>query len=252
MSNRNRPPVRRSSPSTRPMAVPMEQPRKSTGCGGIGAGVLLLALVLVVLLMMLGILPNPLKAPPTATNLPTGSVIEPTEIVEVTSTQGITIALTPTQTQTLPPTATLTPEPSPTFTPTPTEKPMPFVIKGMPKGYPNTMLFPQYACEEYLFIGGEILDLREAPVFDLVVKLGGTYGGSLVDMTSVSGEVTAYGESGFGFVIENQRIRESGITIQLFDANGEALSALTYLSITGNCDSNLVIVNYKQVREIQP
>ena len=232
------------------MAVPMEQPKKSTGCGSIGVGVLLLALVLVVLLMMMGILPNPLEAQPTATN---GLVVitnEPTSITQITATYSATVP--PTQTQTLEPTATFTPEPTLTFTPTPTEKPMPFVIKGTPEGYPNAMLFPQYDCEEYLFIGGEILDLREAPVLGLTVKLGGTYGGSLVDQTSVSGEMTVYGESGFGFVIDNQRIRESGITIQLFDENGEALSALTYLSITGNCDSNLVIVNYKQVREIQP
>ena len=232
------------------MAVPMEQPKKSTGCGSIGAGVLLLALVLVVLLMLLGILPNPLEAKPTATNLPVAQTKEPSATVESTPVQSV--SLTPTQTQTLEPTATYTPEPTPTYTPTPTEKPMPFVIKGTPSGYPNAMLFPQYECEEYLFIGGEILDLREAPVFGYSVKLGGTYGGSLVDQTSVSGDLPVYGESGFGFVIDNQRIRESGITIQLFDENGEALSALTYLSITGNCDSNLVIVNYKQVREFQP
>ena len=250
MSNQNRPPARRSNSATRPMAVPMEQPRKQTGCGSIGAGVFLLILVLAVILMLIGILPNPLEAKPTATQLPVGITNEPTVITEIAPTRSIT--LTPTQTQTLEPTATFTPEPTLTYTPTPTEKPMPFVIKGTPSGYPNAMLFSQYACEEYLFIGGEILDLREAPVFDLTVKLSGTYGGSLVDLTSVSGEMTVYGESGFGFVIDNQRIRESGLTIQLFDANGEALSALTNLSITGNCDSNLVIVNYKQVREIQP
>jgi hypothetical protein len=230
------------------MAVPMELPKKQTGCGSIGAGVLLLALVLVVLLMMLGILPNPLEPKPTATSLPAGQTPQPLTTTEIPPTNNVT----PTRTQTLEPTATPTSEPTLTFTPTPTEKPMPFVIKGMPKGYPNEMLFPQYACEEYLFIGGEILDLREAPVLDLTVKLGGPYGGTLVDLTSVSGDVTVYGESGFGFVLENLRIRESGLTIQLFDANGEALSALTTLSISGNCDSNVVIVNYKQVREIQP
>jgi hypothetical protein len=226
----------------------MEQPKKSTGCGSIGVGVLLLALVLAVLLMMMGILPNPLEAKPTATNLPAGITDEPTVNPQLPPTQGATV----TPTQTLQPTATHTPKPTLTYTPTPTDKPMPFVIRGTPSGNPNTMLFPQYSCEEYLFIGGEVLDLREAPIYDLTVRLGGTYGGGLVDLTSLSGDVTVYGESGFGFVIENQRIRESGITIQLFDADGEALSALTYLSITGNCDSNLVIVNYKQVREIQP
>lgn len=230
------------------MAVPMERPKKSTGCGSIGAGILLLALVLVVLLMLLGILPNPLRVKPTATSLPAGVTIEPSP----TETNVPILSATFTSTQTLQPTATQTPLPTLTHTPTPTEKPMPFVIKGTPKGYPNSMLFPQYDCEEYLFIGGEILDLRDAPILGLTVKLGGTYGGSQVDLTSESGDVSVYGESGFGFVLENQRIRESGLTIQLFDANGEALSAQTYLSITGNCDSNLVIVNYKQVREIQP
>ena len=226
----------------------MEQPKKSTGCGSIGAGILLLALVLVVLLMLLGILPNPLEAEPAATRLPAGVTIEPSP----TETNVPILSATFTSTQTLQPTATQTPLPTLTHTPTPTEKPMPFVIKGTPKGYPNSMLFPQYDCEEYLFIGGEILDLRDAPILGLTVRLGGTYGGSQVDLTSESGDVSVYGESGFGFVLENQRIRESGLTIQLFDANGEALSAQTYLSITGNCDSNLVIVNYKQVREIQP
>lgn len=230
------------------MAVPMEQPKKQTGCGSIGAGVLLLALVLVVLLMMLGILPNPLEPKPTATNLPVGQTIQPISTTVIVPTQSVT----PTQTRTQEPSATPTPEPTLTSTPTPTEKPMPFVIKGMPKGYPNSMLFPQYTCEQYLFIGGEVLDLREAPVYDLTIKLGGTYGGTPIDKTEVSGGVTVYGQSGFGFSLENLRIRESGLTIQLFDANGEALSALTYLSITGNCDSNLVIVNFKQVRELQP
>lgn len=209
---------------------------------------MLLALVLVVLLMLLGILPNPLRVKPTATSLPAGVTIEPSP----TETNVPILSATFTSTQTLQPTATQTPLPTLTHTPTPTEKPMPFVIKGTPKGYPNSMLFPQYDCEEYLFIGGEILDMRDAPILGLTVKLGGTYGGSQVDLTSESGDVSVYGESGFGFVLENQRIRESGLTIQLFDANGEALSAQTYLSITGNCDSNLVIVNYKQVREIQP
>jgi hypothetical protein len=79
---------------------------------------------------------------------------------------------------------------------------MPFVVKGTPNGYPNSMLFPQYSCEEYLFIGGEILDLREAPVYNLTVKLGGTYGGSLVDMISVWGYERIWG---VGFWIRDRK-----------------------------------------------
>ena len=250
MSPQNRPVARRSNTPARPMAVRMEPPKKSTGCGSIVIGVLMLALVLAVLLMMIGILPNPLEPKPTA-------LIPQTETTKPLPTSQDSTPFqqnTPTSTRTPQPSATRTPEPTltPTQTLTPTEKPMPFVIKGMPKGYPNSMLFPQYTCEQYLFIGGEVVDLREAPVSGLTVKLAGTYGGSTVDQTSVSGDVTVYGQSGFGFVLENLRVREGRITIQLFDGSGQALSAQTFLSITGNCDTNLMIVNYKQVREIQP
>lgn len=228
------------------MAVPAVQPKKSTGCGSLGAGVALLALVLVVLMMLLGVLPNPLDPKPTATAKPTLLAIDPTEAAEITPN----VTLTPTHTQK--PTLTDTPAPTLTFTPTPTEKPMPYVLRGTPTGYPNAMLFPQYSCEEYLFIGGEIWDLREAPVSGLTVKLGGTYGEETIDLSSVSGEVTVYGTSGFGFVIDNQRIRENRIYIQLLDESGQPLSAQTFITVTGNCDTNLVIVNYKQVREILP
>ena len=142
------------------MAVPMERPKKSTGCGSIGAGILLLALVLVVLLMLLGILPNPLRVKPTATSLPAGVTIEPSP----TETNVPILSATFKSTQTLQPTATQTPLPTLTHTPTPTEKPMPFVIKGTPKAYPNSMLFPQSDCEEYLVIRGQLLYMRYAPI----------------------------------------------------------------------------------------
>lgn len=228
------------------MAVPAVQPKASAGCGSLGAGVFLLVLVLVVLLMLLGVLPNPLEHKPTATLRPTLNASEASPSPSATSAQ------TPTPTQTLAPSHTDTPAPTATFTLTPTEKPMPFILRGKPAGLPNVMLFPQYACEEYLFVGGEVWDLREAPVYGLTVKLMGSYGQETLDLSSVSGEVTAYGESGFGFVVSNQRIREDKVYIQLFDQAGLALSAPTYLSISGNCDSNLILVNYKQVRELQP
>jgi hypothetical protein len=50
--------------------------------------------------------------------------------------------------------------------------------------------------------------------------------------------------------MENKQIAANTMYIQLFDANEQALSAPVRLSITGQCDANLLIVNYKQVQEI--
>ena len=93
-------------------------------------------------------------------------------------------------------------------------------------------------------------DLRESPLKGLIVKLTGSYGGGMVELSSESGEVEIYGQSGYGFVIDNKQIKSDTLYIQLFDAQGNPLSAKVNLSISGECDGNLLLVNYKQVREI--
>jgi len=148
----------------------------------------------------------------------------------------------------------------PTDTPVPTQTPQPtqtstpwsaaFVIRGTPEAFPHTLLYDRYACEEYLFIGGEVWDLRESPLKGMIVKLTGTYGNGVVDLSSESGEVTVYGQSAYGFVLENQQIKTDSLYIQLFDPAGNPLSARVKLSISGNCDGNLLLVNYKQVQEL--
>lgn len=233
----------------RPMAVRKTDapPKKKSGCSGFGAAMFLFVILGIVLLMLTGVLPSPFDpqvTPPPQVNNPTAPVYFITPQTEATAQPS------PTNTAAVQPTSTATPviveEPSPT----PTNRPMPFVLRGQPEGYPNAMLHPQYECSEYLFIGGEVWDLREAPVLGLSVRLSGTYGGHLVDFTSLSGDVALYGKSGFEFVMENRQIAEDDLWIQLFDQNDQPLSAPVNLIISGECDANLLIVNYKQVQEI--
>ncbi len=244
----NRRPQSRQPVQNRPMAVRRVDapPPKKSGCGGFVAALFIIVVLGIVILMLTGVLPSPFEP----------KVTPPPQVTDATPNYFITPAVV----DTIQPTATETPpavvEPThttvPTDVPTPTEQPrsMPFVLRGTPEGYPNALLHPQYGCEEYLFIGGEVWDLREAPVLGLIVRLTGTYGGGLVDFRSESGDVELYGQSGFEFVMENRQIAEDNLTIQLFDQNNQPLSAPVKLKITGQCDANLIIVNYKQVQEI--
>ena len=244
----NRRPQSRQPVQNRPMAVRRVDapPSKKSGCGGFGAALFIFVVLGIVILMLIGVLPSPFEP----------KVTPPPQVTDATPNYFITPAVV----DTIQPTATETPqavvEPThttvPTDVPAPTEQPrsMPFVLRGTPEGYPNALLHPQYDCEEYLFIGGEVWDLREAPVLGLIVRLTGTYGGGLVDFRSESGDVELYGQSGFEFVMENKQIAEDNLTIQLFDQNNQPLSAPVKLKITGQCDANLIIVNYKQVQEI--
>lgn len=253
MSQDRRGAPRQPAPN-RPMAVRrVDTPKKKSGCGGFGAAMFVFIILGVVLLMLTGVIPSPfdpqVTPPPQIDSSSTPIFFINPPIVnspEPSSTHPFTpdIVVATEELTELPPTAT---EP---LIATATARSMPYVLRGTPEGYPNALLHPQYDCEEFLFIGGEVWDLREAPVLGLTVRLTGTYGGELVDFTSESGDVELYGRSGFEFVMENKQIVENDLSIQLLDGNGQALSAPVKLSITGECDANLLIVNYKQVQDI--
>lgn len=125
---------------------------------------------------------------------------------------------------------------------------MPFVIRGTPEALTHTLFHPQYACEDFLFIGGQVWDLQDSPLIGLLVHLGGSYGGASVDLDSETGSALVYGRSGYEFALENKQITEDQLFIELRSAGGEPLSEPTFLHISPECDSNLIIVNYKQVR----
>ena len=243
--------VKRRASADSQNGIPSMARRKRGSCSSVTIGIVLMILILIVLLAASGIIKAPVvrkttpQSTPTSTGfvLPAGQAsITPESMHTSTPTQTTQPSLTPTITRTLTPTNT----PSPT--PTATEKSWPFVIRGTPEGLSHTLFHPEYDCEDYLFIGGQVWDLQDSALLGLVVRLGGTYGGDIVDLTVESGSSTIYGRSGYEFALTNKQIAEGNIYIQLEDAGGEVLSTRTFLNITGSCQANLVIVNFKQVR----
>lgn len=245
--NQNRRTQNYQPASNRPMAVRKSDqlpPKKKSGCGGILVALFLIALVLVVVLLVSGKISIPFdeKITPPAENLSTSTInyfITPPGYEETSpaSTQVISNpSKTPLPTEVVIPTKTATPQA------------MAFVSQ-LVGSFPHTMFYSQYKCEDYLIIGGEVWDLRESPLKGLTVKLSGTYGGGSVDMSSQSGDINVFGQSAFGFILDNQQIKSNSLSLQLFDEDGQALSAKVSLAISGECDGNLVLVNFKQVQD---
>lgn len=241
--------VKRKSQGEAPKNIPSMAKRKRSSCSGLTIATLLMVIILIILLIASGVIPNPfVESTPTE---PNQGLLQTTQPAQNTATEGtptpapsLTKTATPTETLTATPTGT----PPPTSTATPTEKPMPYIVRGTPEALPNSVFHPEYDCEDYLFIGGQVWNLQEAAVKGLIVRLGGTYGGDIVDFTSETGSVTFYGESGYEFVLTNKQINEENLFIQLENSSGELLSTRTYLPITSSCAENLLIVNFKQVR----
>ena len=233
------PTVKRSRPDEGPPKISSMAKRKMPSPFLIGFLLMILVAVLTYFLMRFEVIPPLSIFSSTQTNTAT---IVPTS----TSTQPLPPSATSTLTPTLEPTATATA--TSTHTPTPTEKPMPFILMGAVQALPNTLLHPQYSCEAYLFIGGQVWDLQNSPVKNVNVRLTGDYGGEMVDEDVLTGSVTVYGESGYGFALPNKLVDGDLLYLQLLDPNGEPLSSPVELLITSSCQENLILVNFKQVR----
>lgn len=187
--------------------------------------------------------------PPTAT-------ITPLQL-EPTWTASPTIALTPSET------------PRPTFTPIstdtpvslfpPTRTPRPSRTPTAPKAafsvtveyIQSTIFYPELGCS-YFGIGGEAVDVNNAPYKFGIVKIGGTLNGQTIDPethTTVTGVATQFGQAGFEIVLNMPRTNSNGtLWIQLFDVAGIPQSDRQEFNTYEDCQRNLIKVRFKANR----
>ncbi len=147
------------------------------------------------------------------------------------------------------PTATMTQTLTPTITLTPTREILPFVLFGEPETMSNEVLRPQLDCN-WLVIAGQVWDLQGDPVIDSVsVHLFGELNGYEIDEVRVPGTEIAYGESGYEFALDGFVVdSEETLYIQLVDENNLPLSNPYLVQTYEDCQQNLILVNFKQVR----
>ncbi len=165
-----------------------------------------------------------------------------------------------TPTATLVPTITSTPKPVVVFqtstpsasTPgdlTPTSRPdMPFSVVGTPAAFSRTFIYPGADCN-WLGVGGQVLDIQDAPIVGMTVRLGGMLGNNVIDMTGLTGTVLQYGTAGYEFTLSNKpAASHQTLWVQLLDQAGLPLSAKVYFDTFDDCAKNLVLITFRQVR----
>ncbi len=165
------------------------------------------------------------------------------------------------------PTATNTPRPTSTpfptetpfslFTPTETSAASPTVALGMPynvaPGSPvaisSVAFHPEAGCN-WMGVAGQVLDLSGAPISTgIVIQLSGVYGGAFVEKTSLTGIAPQYGLAGYEFYLGDKPIASNKtLWIQLLDQAGAPLSEKIFFETFGDCERNLIFINFKQVR----
>jgi hypothetical protein len=183
---------------------------------------------------------------------------------------------TPTPKSVLPPTwtpvASLTPTQAntqtPVNTPIPTEEgqtgggeeegeqeilgDMPVVLhEGSPQYIPATSFHPDLGCN-WMGVAGQVIDINGAPVQGLIIEVGGTLGGRNIGNPTIlqaTGLATAYGEAGYEVKLADQPVDTNGtLWIQVLDQAALPLSEKIYFYTFKDCQKNLVIIYFKQIR----
>jgi hypothetical protein len=98
-------------------------------------------------------------------------------------------------------------------------------------------------------VAGQIFDLSEVPVQNLILHLEGYWNGSAVSREALSGSATQYGPAGYEFVLGAQTLDSTQtLWIQVLDAAHKEISPRIYLDTYNDCARNLILVNFVQVR----
>lgn len=185
---------------------------------------------------------------------------------------------TPTPKSVLPPTWTPTASPVPveTSTPVPTSTPLPtqeevlenegdeedadegftgdfpvVLHDGSPQYIPATSFHPDVGCN-WMGVAGQVIDVNGAPVQGLIVEVGGSLDGENIGNPTVlqaTGLATAYGEAGFEVKLADEPIESLGsVWIQVLDQAGLPLSERISFFTFDDCEKNLIIIYFKQIR----
>jgi hypothetical protein len=183
---------------------------------------------------------------PTNTVIPLPSTWTPTPTKQPSPSRTKAPTWTPlperiTSTITEAPTTTLT-EGTLTITPTPMPVMAEFTYQA------STTMHADSACN-WMGVGGKVLDTDGKPLQFQTVQLGGSLNDKLVNRMMLSGNVPAYGTSGFEFILGNHPVASTQeLWIQLFDNTGKPLTEKISFDTYDDCNKNLVIIVFTKTR----
>ena len=239
----NTPPSRKPTPTNRygvqksvpNMATPRQpqQPKKG-GAGGFIFTLLILAGAVWLLMLIFGWGPYNTGEEDVTPTVSETAAISANTTMTATPNPGVTITAGSASTATV--------------TVTPTREIFPYQLSGDPEAFNSDLLRPGLGCD-WLVIAGQVWDLTGKEVPGMTLHLFGEIGGYAIDQTTVSGRAKVYGDSGYEFALENVVVDSDGILfIQLLDTDGSALSTPYTIETFADCQKNLILINFKQVR----
>jgi hypothetical protein len=123
-----------------------------------------------------------------------------------------------------------------------------FVLQNEINAIESALLKPNLGCN-WIGVAGQVFDLQGRPVMGVRVWLRGTYDNKRKDLYSLTLESSPYGPSGFEITLGDRPLNSTGqLSIQLLDQAGIPISDRVYFDTFEDCQKNLILINFKQVR----
>ncbi|RPJ40837.1 MAG: hypothetical protein EHM21_14045 [Chloroflexi bacterium] len=169
---------------------------------------------------------------PVFTHTPLPVAVEETQLPTLTSTP------------TLEPTETNTPGPSPTAT---IYSVYPFILRSDPKVL-DAETFPDHeSCS--MWVAGQAYDQQGAPMVGITVMVGGYLDGKSLSQLSLTGTALQYGQAGYEFTLADHPIKsKQSVWVMILDQSMVPLSGKIYFDTSEDCQQNLTLVNFRQIR----
>ena len=98
-------------------------------------------------------------------------------------------------------------------------------------------------------VAGRVFDMQDRPVKGVRVVLYGFLDGKTVQLLSLTGTAVQYGPSGYEFTLSDTPVDSKGqLYVRLLDQSDLALSDKVYFDTFSDCNKNLILIDFKQVR----
>lgn len=136
-----------------------------------------------------------------------------------------------------------------TITPTPEDESLfKFAIQSRPENISGCLFNLEHTCK-WMGVAGQAFDLQGRPIPGITVQVSGPSSGNEMKYLSMTGSALAYGEAGYEVFLSDKPIDTMGeFEIRLVDQLGRGLSPRYTFNTCSDCEKNLVIINFKQIK----
>jgi hypothetical protein len=173
---------------------------------------------------------------------PQPPTLEPVIIVPATQTASPQPTAEPTPEPTQEPTQELSLHALPTATPEPRR---PFSVLADAPIQTIAFLHTDKGCG-WMGVAGQVFAISGEPLPNVVVIVVGNVAGNRVDALGFAGLAPGYGPGGFEIKLSDS-VAPGIFWIQIFDLGGTPLADPYSFQMTGGCEKNLTLINFRQM-----